>query len=129
MDEKESGLRRILNFGHTIGHAVEAESDYSLSHGQAVAIGMVCSAFLSEKLNYLSSKDRERIESLVETFGLPHRIPKEMKTKDLLARMTKDKKKEGAVLPFVLLKKIGLPFINGGVSEKKIQETIEALKE
>jgi 3-dehydroquinate synthase len=129
MDEKESGLRRILNFGHTIGHAVEAESDYSLSHGQAVAIGMVCASFLSEKLNYLSSKDRERIESLVKAFGLPHRIPKELKTKALLARMTKDKKKEGTVLPFVLLKKIGLPFINGGVPEKKIQETIEALKE
>jgi len=129
MDEKEGGLRRILNFGHTIGHAVEAESGYALSHGQAVAIGMVFAAVLSEKLNYLSPADRERIESLVKAFGLPHRIPKDLETKALLSRMTKDKKKKGAILPFVLLKKIGLPFINDGVPEKMIQETIEALKE
>ena len=128
MDEKESGLRRILNFGHTIGHAVEAESNYTISHGQAVAIGLVAAATLSEKLQYLASKDRERIESLVKTFGLPHRIPKNLETKDLLGRMTKDKKKEGTLIPFVLLKKIGLPFINGSVPENKIQETIEALK-
>ena len=128
MDEKESGLRRILNFGHTIGHAVEAESGYAFSHGEAVAIGMVSAAFLSEKLNYLSSKERERIESLIRAFGLPHRIPGDLETKALLFRMTKDKKKKGAVLPFVLLKKIGLPFINGGVPENIIQEAIEALK-
>ena len=128
MDEKEGGLRRILNFGHTIGHAVEAESGYAFSHGEAVAIGMVCAAVLSERLNYLSSIERERIESLITSFGLPHRIPKEMETKTLLSRMTRDKKKKGDIIPFVLLKKIGLPFINGGVPEILIRETIEALK-
>ncbi len=128
MDEKEGGLRRILNFGHTLGHAVEAESGYALSHGQAVAIGMVYAATLSEKLNYLPSTDRERIESLVKAFDLPHRIPRDLETKALLTRMTKDKKKEGALIPFILLKKIGLPFINGDLSKTIIRETIEALK-
>ncbi len=128
MDEKEGGLRRILNFGHTLGHAVEAESGYALSHGQAVAIGMVYAATLSEKLNYLSSKDRKRIESLMKAFGLPHRIPKALASKALLSRMSKDKKKEGTLIPFILLKKIGLPFINGDISETIIRETIEALK-
>ena len=128
MDEKEGGLRRILNFGHTLGHAVEAESGYTLSHGQAVAIGMVYAATLSEKLNYLPRADRERIESLIKVFDLPHRIPKDLETKALMSRLTKDKKKEGSLIPFILLKKIGLPFINGDISKTIIRETIEALK-
>lgn len=128
MDEKENGLRRILNFGHTLGHAVEAESGYAFSHGEAVAVGMVCAAVLSERLNYLSVKERERIESLIKSFGLPHRIPKDLETKALLSSMTKDKKKKGDNLSFVLLKNIGLPFINGDVPETIIRETIEALK-
>lgn len=99
MDEKESGLRRILNFGHTIGHAVEAESNYAVSHGEAVAIGMVCAATLSEKLNYLPSQERERIESLIRAFGLPHRIPSNFETKAILSRMTRDKKKRGTDSP------------------------------
>jgi 3-dehydroquinate synthase len=129
MDEKESGLRRILNFGHTIGHAVESESGYTLSHGEAVSIGMICAAALSEKLKYLPSGERERIESIIKAFGLPFRIPKGLDTRAILTRMTKDKKKKGQVLPFVLIKKMGLPFINGGLPEAVIQETIEALKE
>lgn len=128
MDEKEGGLRRILNFGHTIGHAVEAESGYALSHGESVAIGMVCAASLSVKRDYLALKDMERIESLIRAFGLPHRIPQRMETNAIVSRMTKDKKKRGDIVPFVLLKKIGLPFINGGVPETVIQETIEVLK-
>jgi 3-dehydroquinate synthase len=128
MDEKEGGLRRILNFGHTIGHAVEAESAYAFSHGEAVAIGMACAAFLSVKRDYLALKEMERIESLIRSFGLPHRIPQSMETKALISRMTKDKKKKGDIVPFVLLKKLGFPFINGGVPETVIQETIEALK-
>jgi 3-dehydroquinate synthase len=128
MDEKEGGLRRILNFGHTLGHAIEAESGYALSHGEAVGVGMVYAAFLSERMNFLSKKERERIESLVQAYDLPFRIPKDLKTKAILSRLTKDKKKEGTVLPFVLIKKIGLPFIHGDISEIKIQETIEALK-
>jgi 3-dehydroquinate synthase len=129
MDEKESGLRRILNFGHTIGHAVEAESGYAISHGEGVAIGMVCAAALSEKLKHLSKKERDRIEALIRSVGLPHHIPKDLETKALLTRMSKDKKKQGDILPLVLLKKIGLPFINGTVAEEVIQETIEALKQ
>ncbi len=128
MDEKEGGLRRILNFGHTLGHALESESGYALSHGQAVAIGMVYAATLSEKLNYLPSTDRERIESLIKAFELPHRIPKDLETKALMSRLTKDKKKEGSHIPFILLKKIGLPFINGDISKTVIWETVEALK-
>ncbi|MEW6185125.1 MAG: 3-dehydroquinate synthase [Thermodesulfobacteriota bacterium] len=128
MDEKEGGLRRILNFGHTLGHAVESESGYALSHGQAVGIGMVFAARLSQKLNYLSLKEAERIESLVKACALPHRIPTELKTKAVVARLSKDKKKEGTQVPFVLIKKIGLPFVSADIPPKTIIETIEDLK-
>lgn len=128
LDEKEGGLRRILNFGHTLGHAVEAESGYGLSHGEAVAVGMIAAARLSEKLGHLPASDRERIEDLVRLLGLPHRIPGGLETEAILARLSRDKKKIGTVLPFVLLKKLGLPFINGGVPEDLIRETVEALK-
>jgi 3-dehydroquinate synthase len=128
MDERESGLRRILNFGHTIGHAIEAESDYAVSHGEAVAIGMVCAAALSEKLEYLASSERGKIENLIRSVGLPRAIPADLESNALIARMGKDKKKQGKKLPLVLLKKIGLPFINGTVPETVIRETLEALK-
>lgn len=128
MDEKESGLRRILNFGHTLGHALEAESGYTLSHGQAVGIGMVFASTLSHTLGHLSAKEQGRIEALIRSYGLPWRIPKGLKTEALLSRLTKDKKKEGAKLPFVLIKKIGLPFVSADIPEGTLRETIEDLK-
>jgi 3-dehydroquinate synthase len=128
IDEMDKGVRRILNFGHTIGHAIEAESGYSVSHGDAVSIGMVASALISERLKYLPSGDRERIISLIRAIGLPDRIPKTLSPTGILSRIKRDKKKEGDTIHFVLLKKIGIPFVNGSVSEGLIGEIIEALK-
>jgi 3-dehydroquinate synthase len=128
-DETEQGLRRILNFGHTIGHAVEAESGYRVSHGEAVAIGMAAAALISEKLKYLPRKERERLTSLIRTAGLPDRIILAMSTEGILLRMKRDKKKEGTVVHFVLLKKLGIPFVNGGVPEPLIGEVIEEMKQ
>lgn len=128
MDETEKGLRRILNFGHTVGHAVEAESAYALSHGEGVAIGMTAAAMISERLKYLPPGDRERIATLVRALHLPERIPAGMSADGLLSRMRKDKKKEGDTVHFVLLKKVGMPFVNGGVPEGLVREVIEDLK-
>ncbi len=129
IDEKESGLRRILNFGHTIGHAIEAELDYSISHGDAVSIGMVAAARISEKLKYLHSEDRERIESLIKDIGLPYRIPGSINTEGILSRLKMDKKKEEDIIKFVLLKKLGMPFVKGGVPEEIIKTTIDMQKD
>jgi len=128
IDETEKGLRRILNFGHTVGHAVEAESGYALSHGEAVAIGMTAAALLSEKMKYLPAEDRERITSLIRAAGLPDRIPPELSTEGILSRMKLDKKKEGHTIHFVLLKKPGMPFVNGGVPETLVREVVEEMK-
>jgi 3-dehydroquinate synthase len=129
IDETENGIRRILNFGHTIGHAIEAECAYSISHGEAISMGMVASTLISEKLRYLRSKDRERIISLIRTIGLPDRIPKALNLDGVLSRIKRDKKKEGNISHFVLLKKIGIPFVNGNVPEALIREIMEALGE
>lgn len=128
IDEMEKGLRRILNFGHTVGHAVEAESGYAVSHGEAVAMGMAAAAAISEHLRYLNAEDRERIEKAIERAGLPRRIPRDLDAGRLMARMEKDKKKENDRIHFVLLKKPGIPFVNGGVPLDVVRETIEAMQ-
>ena len=74
-DERDQGLRRILNFGHTVGHAVEASSGYSLSHGESVAIGMVAAARLSERLHGLPADDAARIAAVIRAVGLPTGSP------------------------------------------------------
>lgn len=128
IDEKDRGVRRILNFGHTIGHAIEAASEYTIPHGNAVSAGMIATARISEKMKYLSSEDRDRIEQLVRAAGLADHIPASLSTEGIILKTRVDKKKEGSSIHFVLLKKIGMPFINGSVEDALIHETIEELK-
>lgn len=128
IDEKEQGLRRVLNFGHTMGHAIEAASDYRISHGEAVALGMLASARISERLYDLPADDRIRIEQLVKAAGLSSRIPQKLAPEEILSRIKMDKKKKGDTVHFVLLKKIGMPFINGGVPEDVLRDVMEELK-
>ncbi len=128
IDETEKGMRRYLNFGHTIGHAIEAESSYSLSHGEAVSVGMVAAAGISVRLKYLPAEDQERITALLEGLRLPHLIPKNLNTEGILSRLKVDKKKTGERVNFVLLKRLGIPFVNGGVPEEVLREVIEELK-
>jgi len=128
IDEQEKGVRRILNFGHTIGHAIETESGYTIPHGDAVSMGMAAAALISERMHYLPAEDRERIIALIRAMDLPDRIPKKISPDGILARMKGDKKKAGDVLNFVLLKKIGIPFITSDVPEPVIKETIKGLQ-
>jgi len=128
IDEKERGLRRILNFGHTLGHAFEAESDYTIPHGGAVSMGMTGALILSEKLGHLPVSDRERIMGFLQRAGMPVRIPMNLSTEGVISRMQRDKKKEGKVVHFVLLRRPGMPFVNGGMPVSLIRETIEGLK-
>ena len=106
-DERELGLRKVLNFGHTIGHGVEAASDYTLLHGEAIAIGMVAEARLAEFANVADRGTAERIEHVVSTIGLPSRIPAEISPDRVLALMRSDKKRRRGVLEYSLPKRIG----------------------
>ena len=128
MDEKELGLRRILNFGHTLGHALEAASNYTLFHGEAVAIGMVGASRLSQKLDSLDEASHERIRHVIDQYGLPTRIPRGMGAAEIMGLMGSDKKAVAGRLHLVLLKKIGLPFVTADVSPDVIREVIEELK-
>ena len=128
IDEREQGLRRILNFGHTLGHALEAISKYSITHGEGVAIGMVAAARISEKMGYLKSSEPVRIETLIRQAGLPVKIPKSLDGEKIIAQLKMDKKKKNNVVHFVLLKKIGRPFISGNIEHKVIAAVIEEMK-
>ncbi len=128
IDEKEHGLRRILNYGHTIGHSLEAISRYSITHGEGVALGMIAAARISEKMGYLKNNESERIEALIRQAGLPVRIPKSLSGEKIIAQLKMDKKKKGDVIHFVLLKKIGMPFINGYIEQSLIASVLEEMK-
>ena len=128
MDEKELGLRRILNFGHTLGHALEAASNYALFHGEAVAVGMVGASMISTKLNYLDAASYERIRELIEAYSLPTKIPQDMETEEIIGFMATDKKTIAGRLHLVLVKKIGAPFVTPDVSSDMIRGVIEELR-
>lgn len=129
IDEREQGLRRILNYGHTLGHALEAQSNFAVSHGEGVAMGMVAAARISENLGYLETAECERIENLITSAGLPVRIGQDFTVEEIIARLKMDKKKAGDIIHFVLLKKIGLPFVNGGIDAKIIASAIEGMRQ
>jgi 3-dehydroquinate synthase len=107
-DEHESGLRRILNFGHTIGHALETAAGYgSFLHGEAVAVGMVAAARLSREFAALDISDEARLVSLIERAGLPTAIPTRWRELGLLDAMALDKKRAGGAIEFILLRELG----------------------
>jgi 3-dehydroquinate synthase len=106
-DEKESGLREILNYGHTFGHALESETRYRrYQHGEAVACGMKCAALLGHRIGLTKARDVSRVVALIERLGSLPAWPK-ISDASLIAAMRTDKKTRGNKLRFVLSKKIG----------------------
>lgn len=105
-DEREAGPRALLNFGHTLGHAVEALSGYRILHGEAVAMGMVHAAALSESLGLCPPGSRARLADLLRRFGLPTELPAHPRAHYLRA-MASDKKRSGAQIRCVVLREIG----------------------
>ncbi len=106
-DERESGLREILNLGHTVGRAIETESDYRLLHGEAVAIGLVAECALSVKYGYMSPEESQRVIKLLEKAKLPTKIPSYIDRERLVKKLYTDKKVRDGKLRFVLQKGIG----------------------
>jgi 3-dehydroquinate synthase len=107
-DEREGGLRAILNYGHTAGHAVEALAGYAgLLHGECVAIGMDAAARLAVRRGMLARGGAERQQRLLEAYGLPVRLPAGQEPGAILAAMRWDKKTIGDEIRFVLARRIG----------------------
>ncbi len=131
-DEKEKNLRAILNFGHTFGHALEAEAGYdgNLLHGEAVSIGMVLAIELSKSLGYLSGQDAGRAVEYIRNIGLPTNINSiEGSTSwhpdGIIQHMQHDKKVSNGQLRFVLIKGIGEALLTADVERNDIYNVIE----
>ncbi|ENO1700848.1 3-dehydroquinate synthase [Salmonella enterica] len=124
-DEREAGLRALLNLGHTFGHAIEAEMGYgNWLHGEAVAAGMVMAACTSERLGQFSSADTQRIIALLRRAGLPVNGPREMSAQAYLPHMLRDKKVLAGDLRLVLPLAIGKSEVRGGVSHEVVLSAI-----
>lgn len=125
-DEREAGLRAILNYGHTIGHAIETLTGYKrYLHGEAVAIGMYLEAKLSHQLGLTGNKEVARIKALIDSYGLPTERPDEVEINDLMEKMRIDKKTVGGKMHFVLPEKVGAVKISSDVSSDDIEKLAE----
>ena len=121
-DATEKNRRKILNYGHTIAHAIEPLLDYSLTHGEAVSIGIACEAFISHRLGYCSKDDYEKQVDLFEEVRLPTRLPDGISPKRIMEKMRLDKKARQSEPEFVLLEKIGKTKDFNGKAATKIPE-------
>ncbi|MDE0186878.1 MAG: 3-dehydroquinate synthase [Candidatus Poribacteria bacterium] len=124
-DEKESGLREILNYGHTFGHALEALTDYdTYRHGEAIAIGMNCAARLAVNLGMLDSTDWERQRNLLQRAGLPVKFESGIAPGKFIEKMYLDKKAKGGNLRLILPTRIGEVIVRGDIDDAAISTAI-----
>lgn len=129
-DEHEtSGLRALLNFGHTIGHGIEASAGYGqLLHGEAISLGLVAALRLSEHVAGLDASSTEKIVELLRLYDLPQRLPATIATADVLEKLSRDKKFKGGAIRFVLLRALGDAFVSKDVTPDQIEAATEALR-
>lgn len=127
-DPKEKGERAHLNFGHTIGHAIEKALNFSLLHGECVGLGMVAAAFISVLRGNIAKDELQFIEKLIASYGLPVRF-KELNNEEIIENCFHDKKKEGNLIRFVLLGAIGECYTTLDVTKEDMDKAINYLKE
>ncbi len=126
-DEKEQGVRALLNLGHTFGHAIETSAGYgNWLHGEAVATGMLMAADLSMRLGNLSESDVERVDNLLDMAMLPTRAPHHMDYDHFIELMAVDKKARAGKINFILFKQLGDAFVTSDFDHNLLRETIEA---
>ena len=128
-DERETlGVRVLLNYGHTIGHAIETATGYSTYlHGEAVSVGMTGAAGISERLGLLSAEGVERQRQVLQAYGLPV-SSKQIDPDAVTGAMAVDKKTAGGVIRWVLLEGIGHAVTRTDVPQRVVRETLEALR-
>jgi 3-dehydroquinate synthase len=125
-DEREGDLRRILNFGHTLGHGLEQASRFRLPHGRAVAWGMLAALTLSEQLAGLDHAEAEWGSKLIRDFGLCRALPK-LDSEAVMSALRLDKKRQETGVPFVLLPRLGEAVIAADVPLNLVAEVLEKL--
>lgn len=127
-DPFETGRRAILNLGHTFAHAIERVSQYQISHGYAVAMGLVAAIRLSANLGHTQPALQTRVARILKRFQLPIRIPKHLDCQELLAAMSTDKKKVHGRLRFVLIGDVGDVFVTAGVPSHAVLRALKEVK-
>ena len=120
-DPKEKGIRATLNFGHTLGHAIEKMMDFQLLHGECVSIGMVAAAYMSYKRGMLSEQELNRIRETLIIFQLPVSV-KKLDEEALISITQNDKKMEAGKIKFILLDGIGHAVIDSSVTKEEMLE-------
>ncbi len=124
-DPKEQGGRALLNFGHTIGHAIEKAMNFNMMHGECISLGMVAAAFISWKHNWLSMEEYYEVRDMFVPFNLPISIDN-IQPEEILALTKSDKKMDAGQIKFILLKKVGKAVIDKTVTDEEI---LDALRE
>lgn len=127
-DERDAGPRRILNFGHTVGHAVETYTKYRIPHGMAVSMGMAVETALSTRMGILSHTDRDRTLNLLVRYGLPVRIPHNYEIPKILSLMNVDKKNEDGRITIVLPTTIGDVVVRQAVPKDTIRKALKEVQ-
>jgi 3-dehydroquinate synthase len=127
-DEREAGPRMVLNLGHTVGHAFEAEMEYELRHGECVALGILAASLIAAHRGTFPSTGHERLVVLLQAYGLPTRLPRPVTVEAVLARLAHDKKVRGGRRNFVLPTAIGEVQIVGDVQDAEIAHAAESLQ-
>lgn len=125
-DPTEKGDRALLNFGHTIGHAIEKYKNFTLTHGESVALGMTAAAFISWKHEWLSMEEYYEIRDMFVPFQLPITI-EDIDPEEILRLTKSDKKMEGDSIKFVLLKKVGKALIDRTVTDEDIMNALHEI--
>ncbi len=127
-DPKEKGDRALLNFGHTIGHAIEKLSDFTLIHGYCVSIGIMAASYLSAHRDHISIEVRNNISEVLQAFHLPVKTHVDSPQEVLLATKL-DKKMESGKVKFILLADIGNAFIDKTITDEELLEAIQFISE
>ena len=125
-DPKENGERALLNFGHTVGHAIEKLSDFRLSHGQCVGLGMAAACRISFETGKLAKDAYEQVSHILQEFGLPVSVS-HLSAADILAVSKSDKKMSKGKIKFILLDSIGSAYIETGLSDVQILSGISGV--
>jgi len=122
-DEKDYGLRHILNYGHTVGHAIETVSDFGVAHGKAIAIGMLVAARISHQMGMLAESELARLNDVIEQAGLSVAMP-DLNVEEIVRAMQHDKKVAQDKVSFVLLKSIGDALVSDEVSLSLVERVL-----
>lgn len=126
-DEREARLRMILNHGHTIGHAIEHAAQYSLRHGECVALGMIVENEIAVRRGLLPAASAERIRGVLSRLGLPCRLPTALSGDAIVDATGRDKKRRGGHDTFVLLREIGEPVWASDVTREDVLAAVEVV--